>query len=258
MGVLKVAFPPVSLYNKVPFIHSMEGVAKAHAGDLAALRELLVKHNMPPTVCIKLLHIHFHLEEGEIIATHEVDAAPHGKVPFLEPMTPAMAGEVFPCSFMVDDQGDLQAFEYTRDTTGPNLTAHPEFVHDFCARIVQRGLKNKFGIAINTGAAEDGVWTELDYPEKRATFLLPGHVQIPHNDNVEIRVTTTKFPRPDMIDLKTRVHGHAEHSWSKGRAINGEELLDGVTTKGGLCLAGMPLEPGTPFHHVAAAIAAAA
>jgi hypothetical protein len=258
MGVLKVAHPPASLYNSIEFIHHQEGTAKAHADDLTALRELLVKHDMPESVCVKLLHIHFHLKQGEVIVAHELDASPLGMIPFLEPMDSKTVGKVYPCSFVVDKQGDLQAFEYTDAADGPDLTAYPEFVADFCALVVERGVQGQFGIAVISGVAKDGAWLELDYPEKRATFLLPEHVPVPKSDLLEVRMTVTKFQRPDINKLDVITHGHVEHSWSRRRAVGHEIQPDGVTTKGGLHLTGVPLELGTPFHHVVSAIAAAA
>ena len=128
---------------------------------------------------------------------------------------------------------------------------------------MQRGVQHKFGLAINLGVAERGSWMELDFPEKRATFLLPGYVPLPQSDRLELRTTITKFPSPknekdSSKDLPT--HGHVEHAWgnSKRIAVDDEEPVDGVTTKNGLHLTGTPLEPGTALYTVASAISAAA
>lgn len=262
MGVVKNAYPPASLYNRIPFIHDMGHVAEAYADDLNYLRNLLDMHDMPTSVCVKLIHIHFHLNKDEILVARELNAPPHGKIPFLEPMTPDVAGKVYGCNYIVDNSGDLQAFEYTTIEGGPELAAYPAFVAEFCAAVVQRGVQHKFGLTINLGVAERGSWMELDFPEKRATFLLPGHVPLPQSDRLVLRTTITKFPSPKNEkdgnrDLPT--HGHIEHSWSSSRRIgvDGEEPVDGVTTKNGLHLTGVPLEPGTTFYTVASAISAA-
>ncbi|KAF7557983.1 hypothetical protein G7Z17_g223 [Cylindrodendrum hubeiense] len=263
MGVVNNTHPPVSLYNQIPFIHDMEHVAETYADDLNHLRNLLDTHDMPMSVCIKLLHIHFHLNKGEILAVHELYAPPYGKIPFLEPMTPDAAGKVYGCNYIVDDSGDLQAFEYTTIEGGADLAAYPAFVAEFCAAVVQRGVQNKFGLAINSGAAEHGSWMELDFPERRATFLLPSHLPLPQSDRLVSRTTKTKFPslkteRDGNKDLKT--HVHVEHSYQRSRRIgvDDEEPVDGVTTKNGLHLTGVPLQPGTALYTVASAISAAA
>ncbi|KAF5137713.1 hypothetical protein E5D57_001492 [Metarhizium anisopliae] len=262
MGVVKNTYPPASLYNRLPFIHDMGHVAETYADHLNYLRNLMDTHDMPPSVCVKLIHIHFHLNNGEILAVRELNAPPHGKIPFLQPTTPDVAGNVYGCNYIVDDAGDLQAFEYTTTEGGPDLVAYPAFVAEFCAAVVQRGMQHKFGLAINSGAAERGSWMELDFPEKRATFLLPGHVALPQSDRLVLRRTITKFPRPNNDghgnrDLPT--HGHIEHTWgsSKGIGPDDQEPVDGVTTKNGLQLTGVALEPGTAFYVVASAISAA-
>lgn len=56
------------------------------------------------------------------------------------------------------------------------ILAMREFVAHVCAAVIQRGVQYIFGLAINLGAATRGSWIELDFLEKRATFLLPGHV----------------------------------------------------------------------------------
>ncbi|CAG7555254.1 unnamed protein product [Fusarium equiseti] len=239
MGVVNNTYPPASLYNRIPFIHDMEHVAKIHADDLNYLRGLLDKHSMPTSVCIKLIHIHFHLNEGEILAMREIDAPPHGKIPLLEPTMPDVAGKVYGCNYIVDGSGDLQAFEYTTMEGGPDLATYPSFVTEFCAAIVQRGLQHKFGLAINLGAAERGSWMELDYPDKRATFLLPSHIPLPQSDRLIMRTTITKFPSfksEENGNKDAPTHVHIEHVWGSSERIDvdDEEPVDGLTTKNGL------------------------
>lgn len=214
---------------------------------------------MATSLYVKLIHIHFHLNEDEILAVRELNAPPYGKIPFLEPITPDVVGEAYGCNYVVDDSGDLQAFEYTTIEGGPDLAAYPAFVAEFCAAVVQRGMQHKFGLAINLGAAERGSWMELDFPEKRASFLLPGHVALPPIDRLVLRTTITKFPsfknkKDGNKDLPT--HAHVEHTWggdSERIGVDDQEPVDGVTTKNGLHLTGFPLEPGTAFYTVASA-----
>lgn len=46
---------------------------------------LVEMHDMPPGGCVKLFHIYFHLNNGDILAVRELNAPPHGKIPFLRP-----------------------------------------------------------------------------------------------------------------------------------------------------------------------------
>jgi len=252
MGVLKTTFPSVSMYNQLPFIHDMANAAKTYAEDLDYLKGLLDKHNVPPSVCIKLIHIHFHLNKGEILAVREFSAPPHGQIPFLGPMTPDESTQVSGCHYLVDEAGDLQAFEYTTMAGGVDLAAYPAFVAEFCAAVAQRGLQQTFGLAVKSGAAEDGTWLELDFPEKRATFLLPGDVALPQSDRLVQRKTKTQFASPKN-ERGGVTHDHLEH----GHVYNSHEAElapDGVSTKGGLSLTGVPLDPGSDFYTVVSAI----
>lgn len=90
MGVVKNTYPATSLYNRIPFIHDMGHVAEAYGDDLNYLRNILDIHDMPTSNCVKLIHIHFHLNKDEILAVRELNAPPHGKIPFLEPLTPVL------------------------------------------------------------------------------------------------------------------------------------------------------------------------
>lgn len=76
---------------------------------------------MPMSVYVKLIHIHFHLNKGEILAVRELNVPPHGKISFLEPMTANVASKVYGCNYIVNDSGDLQAFEYSILNTPPHL-----------------------------------------------------------------------------------------------------------------------------------------
>ncbi|VBB79604.1 Putative protein of unknown function [Podospora comata] len=254
MGQLKNTFLPMSMYNQIPFIHHVTHVAETHADDLECLKVLLRKHNIPPSVCIKLIHIHFHLDEGEIMVFREFDMPQKEKVPFLGPMLPDATTEIYGCHYIVDDAGDLQAFEYTAIPGGVNLVEHPAFVAEFCATVVQRGIQRKFGLAIKSGIAARGYWTELDYPEKRATFLLPSDVPLPESDRIVRTTTKTQFSSDEDV-----THIHVEHTWGtgKGSLPDGEPIVDGVTTKGGFFLTGIPVYPDTAFYGVVSAISVA-
>ncbi|KAJ6157092.1 hypothetical protein N7497_005977 [Penicillium chrysogenum] len=204
----------------------------------------------------------FASEQRRDLGCARVGRTAHGKIPFLEPMTPDVAGKIYGCNYIVDDSGDLQGFEYTTIEGWPDLAAYPSFVAEFCAAIVQRGVQRKFRLAINFGAAQRGSWMELDFPEKRATFLLPSHVRLPQSDRLVLRTTITKFPSPKNEKNGTKdlpTHGHIEHTWgsSKRIGVDDEEPVDGVTTKNGLHLTGVPLEPGTAFYTAVSAILAA-
>jgi len=88
----------------------------------------LQKHGLPFNVYVKLLHIHSHQEDGNIVAWSEFDAPLIGKIPFLAPLTPTKNTLVRGCHFLVDYTGDLQAFGYTTNMDCVDLAAYPAMV----------------------------------------------------------------------------------------------------------------------------------
>lgn len=74
--VLVHTLPSMSLYNRISFIHDMSDAATTHEAALDELKCLLHEHGLPSSVCIKLIHIHYHLNEGEILAVSEINALP--------------------------------------------------------------------------------------------------------------------------------------------------------------------------------------
>ncbi|KAJ4321989.1 hypothetical protein N0V84_005036 [Fusarium piperis] len=233
----------------------MACAAETYADELDHLRYLLDKYALPASVCIKLIHIHFYLSKGEILAVREFSAPPHGHIPFLAPMTPDATTKVYGCHYLVDAAGDLQTFEYTTAEGGVDLAAYPEFVAEFCKAVVQRGMQHTFGLVIKSGAAEDGSWLELDYPGKRATFLLPGYVSLPQSDRLVQRKTKAVFPSPKN-EKESVTHARTEHT--HGSDYGEDPMPDGVSTKNGLFLTGVPLDPGSDFYTVVSALSAAA
>ena len=254
MAAIKNDFLPVSRYNAIPFIGNMKQVAENHREDLDFLTGLLEKHNLPLNVYVKLMHIHSHQEEGNIVAWSELDSPSVGKIPFLAPMTSPKETEVRGCHYFVDEKGDLQAFEYTTNMCSLDVAAYPAFVAEFCAYIVKHDLQAKFGLGIKSGASEHGKWTEVGYPEKRATFLLRGDFELPKMEELTVEITQTQFHSASAKIKHTLDHSHGHSEYSRK---NGQEEVDGVTTEGGFALGGQPLFPGTDFYRVVSAIAAA-
>ena len=155
------------------------------------------------------------------MAWSELDSPDMGKIPLLAPMTPRKDTQVRGCHYFVDMTGSLQAFEYTTNKDCLDLAAYPTFVTEVCAYIVRHELQMKFGLGINSGVAEYGCWTEIGYPEKRATFLLRGDVELPELDGATMSMTTTQFLNPKANVKNAEGHSHAHAEFSKpnsGRA----------------------------------------
>lgn len=263
--LLKDDFLPLSTYNGLPNIRDVAHVPESHSEDLAHLQSLLDNHDLSAKVSIKLVHIHFPLHEGEIMAFNNINVVPYGPIPILGPTKPAEGTSKFYGShYLVDSSGQLQAWEYMT-TPGPDMSQHASFISEFCHAIVQRGLQHKFGLSLKS-SVEEGGWTEFEYPEKRATFLVPDGVSFPDLENSF--KTTTEWPRecfkPAVMGVsykhcyhckhpKTKVT-HPEFEKLKQEAVPDYGFVEGISCQDGLFLGGVRLDPGSSFYNVVEAI----
>lgn len=140
MRIVRNTYPSTSLYNRILFIHDMKHVVEAYTDDLNYLRNFLNIHDMSTSVCVKLIHIHFHLNKDEILTVHELNASFHEKISFLKLITLDVTDKVYDCNYIVNDSNDLQTFEYTTIEKEPDLAKYSIFVAEFCAAVVQRGV----------------------------------------------------------------------------------------------------------------------
>jgi hypothetical protein len=261
----RMQFLPSSVYNTLPNIRDVADVPLTHAEDLSHLQGLLDKHDLSAKVCIKLVHIHFHLEEHEIMAFGSVNVPPHGPIPVLGPLKPEQASSFYGSHFFVDETNELQAWEYMT-TPGPDISNHLEFIREFCDAITERGLQRKFGLSLKS-TVEEGGWTEFEYPQKRATFLVPDSIPLPeleHSFN-----TTTEWPRecfkPAVLGVSYRHCFHCKHPKTKpvddsklagqNQGLSGS--IEGVSNHEGFWLGDVKLDPASPFFGVVAAITVA-
>jgi len=71
MTIPKNDILPAVVYNTLPYINEVTQIPHDNAADIADLKQLLVKYKLLENVRIKLVYIHFKLEEGEVFA-HEM------------------------------------------------------------------------------------------------------------------------------------------------------------------------------------------
>lgn len=85
-------------------------------------------HDMPPSGCVKPIHIHFHLNNGDILAVRELNAPPHGKIPFLSPGKLIQTCLVFllrwPCDLLNPTWSAILAFDLAIPPNAPTPQKH--------------------------------------------------------------------------------------------------------------------------------------
>jgi len=280
MAVFKNDILPASVYNSLPNIRDVFNVHEVNAADIADLKNLLMKHDLPDSVRIKLVHIHFLMQEGEVFATRDIMTPKHGSVAIMEPVI-ASQQQLYGYHFFVDDEGNLSAYEYMEEP-GVDLSGHHDFIQEFCQLVRERGLQRKLGLSIRHG--ENSTSTqELEYAAKRMCIDVPYEIPMPYSE--DSFHTMTEFFRDWPIDSEGREprqhptkscghythHKHTDrphkHDDNDGLSDGGTasdddssdgEFMDGLYVRPGLSLgielAGTKLDKSSDLYDVVACV----
>ncbi|KAL3457431.1 hypothetical protein BJX64DRAFT_293110 [Aspergillus heterothallicus] len=219
-------------YNALPHI-SEASDAPSHLQDL---RSLLIKHQVPKAVCIRLIHKHFGVNEGEAMVTKSLDIPDYGAVSILCPADLATTSGLHGVHYMVDAAGHLQAYEYL-SASPPNVAGLAAFSEEFSALVVERGLENKFGLKITSDTEFDQAgWTEIEFAEDRRTIMIPRGFPTPDGD-YELTIETEFHADPKDDDNQC---GHTRQCTHCSQPSKGHG--------GGLFVGGRQVDPEAPFY----------
>lgn len=265
MAFLIDSLVPSTTYNKLPHVGDVRDAPVDHAQDLKDLGELLIKHQVPKNVVIRLIHKHFDTKDGEVMVFETIDIPGHGKVKTMQPVATADNKALLRgINFFVNDEGRPQAYEYGRYDL-PELDIE-SFLDDFCSMVVQRGVQHKFGLSIRSDDQIERVaWTEFEFPLRRSTIMLQASMPKPEANgawsvNTEwdgiVRVPT------DCSHVKTCRHGSTTCNHEKkcrgheGHHADGcEEVGQDDYVENGFRLGGETILPGHPAFELVSAIA---
>jgi hypothetical protein len=210
MAILKHDLLPASVYNTLPNIRELYHVPEANKPDIADLKALLDKHGLGDKVHIKLVHIHFLLEEGEVFAARHVKVPKHGNISIMQPVISSNHKELFGFHYYVDDDGNLSAYEYM-ERPGPSLTGHDAFIEEFCQVIKARGLQRKFGLSLRHTEIKASI-QELEYPAARTCIDVPSAIKIPEGpDSFSTMTEFRRSPRGGNMLPPKQSCGHWSH-----------------------------------------------
>jgi hypothetical protein len=242
-----MAFPDHSIissadYNNLPHIADASQVPIDHSVDLQELRSLLVKHNVPNHVCIRLVHKHFDVNPGEIMMIKSLDIPNRGHLSVLRPQEAAANAATYGIHYMVDNDGQLRPYEYSTSPV-PDLSPLKSFLAEFCQAVLQRGLQKKLGLKFSSDMGPGKVgWTEFEFPNDRSTMMIPSGWPTPEGDY--------------DFNVATEFHANAEED---------EEGCSHTSTKCVHCthsykhpnelfVAGRKVELDSPFYQVYSAV----
>lgn len=223
-------------YNSLPHISNLAGVSDDNSSDPQQLRALLVKYNVPNCICIRLVHKHFDVKEGEATVLKTLDIPKHGSVSILRPSQIAAApSQLHGFHYFVNADGLLQAYEYSPLAAALDMFNFGPFLVESCRTVDERGFQHKLGLEIGRDIDTEDGWTEFEFNEERRTIIIPEGCPKPEAE-YEFSVETEFHANPNNdgnVFTHTRRCAHCSHP------VKGPE---------GLYVGERKIEPGTPFH----------
>lgn len=180
MAILTDSLVSSSVYNSLPHIEEVQDIPSTNSSDLADLRALLTKHKVPLGISIRLIHKHYDVNDGEVMGFEDVAVPEYGSVKVMHPIKTTIASSLHGVHFFVDEQGSLQAYEYS-PLAAPDLSDHEPFLRDFCQIVLERGLQMKYGLKLQYQPDKTG-WMEFEYPDKRSTVMILEGLPRPEGD----------------------------------------------------------------------------
>lgn len=253
MSSLKDIFISSAIYNSLPYITDSAEVPTTHQKDLDDLRSLLDKHAMPAAVCLRLIHKHFDTSDDEVMVFRTIPVPHHGHIQIMGPMKFEQASPLHGMNYFVNQDGELQAYEYTTDDA-LDVSAYEEFFSEFRDLIIERGLQRKWGLKIGREGEEAG-YTEFEVAEKRSTIMVPLGIAVPEYE-YEVTVTTDWPAKNVPPKVKCRHCHHCKHCTHCRKTKRGGHGQGRKVKAGGegdsedLYLAGEILEFGTPIYTI--------
>lgn len=255
-----------STYNALPHISQACHVPTSAASDLSYLRSLLLKHNVPSHIVIRLVHKHFDCKPDEVMTIRNLDIPTHGQITVMRPATTTAETVWFGIHYYVDSNGELRAYEYTDTHPTPISVSDLEpFLAEFCKAVTERGLQHKLGLKICRSSSssidsgingdkgqEAGAWTEYEFHADRSTILIPcGRPTPPDPDEEDCISVNTEFAALSGGDDWAKcIHGNCRHCRRHDveSSMESDEEVSAEDEDGELYVSGLKIEPGTEFH----------
>ncbi|KFY29862.1 hypothetical protein V494_08421 [Pseudogymnoascus sp. VKM F-4513 (FW-928)] len=204
MELIQKSFVSADTYNSLPTIQEAANSPEKYAADLVYLQRLLAKHNVPKSVSIRLIHRHYDIADGDAMVFRNIALPAHGTVEVMRatpatstqlhgivevmratPATSTQLHGILVCLKLacISSAGQLQAYEYTTDTT-IDISEYGTFVAEFVEIVIERKLQHKFGLKINDYNSKIGVSVsqkEFEFPEEQYTITIPVTLPLPED-----------------------------------------------------------------------------
>lgn len=247
MSLLKDNLISPELYNSLPYILDNEKVPQDNQKDINDLLDIFRKYNVPQTMSIKLIHKHFSLKDKEVFVLRDIAVPTQGAVSIMGPMTPQETLPLSGLNYMVDNDGQLQPYEYTispgpdlRTSRGPDMRQYKGFFKEFSKLVAERNLQRKLGLKIAPKIDTEGTM-EFETDEKRGTILVPQDVGGLRRFESTASVSTEWAVDP-RISAQCASHCFSHHQVCKGHSSKVESLTNDWFLVGKRMTVGTPLQ----------------
>ncbi|KAM0226763.1 hypothetical protein ACHAPO_012097 [Fusarium lateritium] len=248
MAFIKDTLVPSSTYNSLPHISEVNHAPKDFADDLNDLRALLRDHDVPNGISVRLIHKHFDVDHGEVMAFKQVPVPLQGEVVTMGP-TMSKGQALHGIHFFVQDDGTFQAYEYIDDDV-PDMSNYQNFLSQFGRTVLEKGLQRVFGLKFST--KEEKSWTEFEFPGKRSTVMIPEGMPVPDKVDYSFEVVT-EWGKAEG-DFRKRGCSHCSHLTTCSNHRRADDEKDFTANE--FTLGGQKIDLMSPVFPIMNAVAA--
>ncbi|KAL8828590.1 MAG: hypothetical protein Q9170_006535 [Blastenia crenularia] len=167
---------PAPSYNRLPHIDDMKDAASMHAKAHARLLGLIASHGLAEQFSIHLIHKHFDVPEGYVMAYETVRGLDHPDFVLCSPKDPARLANIRGLYFRALPGGKMAAYEYTTESA-TDMSRDAGFVAKFAQTVMALGVQDVF--ALTATRFHHGTLTEFEMSDKASTILVNDPTGLP-------------------------------------------------------------------------------
>jgi len=238
-------FIRADIYNSLPLISGILDEPAADRQDLDALCALIERHGLKDSIGVRLIHRHFDLINDEVMIFKNIEAPI--LLESIQVMIPASSSEnptLHGMHYFVDENQNLQSYEYTPNETRTTLSQHPAFVREFTQMIVEKELQQKWGLSVKLTKVSVA-YQEFEVPARRSTVMIPQTIPIPEG---HARRVVTDWVASGLM---ANIGGSCQQQPTglhPGVRVHSGDLVLGVDELGKLTVNGVEVEPGSLLY----------
>ncbi|KAG5982643.1 hypothetical protein E4U55_001623 [Claviceps digitariae] len=186
---------PAAIYNQLPHISDMKEAAASHATAHAVLLGIIAAHGVTDIFSLHLVHKHFDIPEGRIMAYETIKSKSHQDFVLCCPRQPQKCPNARGLYFKAIPGESMIAYEFTTES-GADLSAHEDFVAEFASTVLQHGVQDIFALTAMSVCPREKVLTEFEMGHVLSTILVSDATWLPAQD-IAVSTSTDWMATPD-------------------------------------------------------------